>query len=173
MSSDSLQQFIKEAQDGWSGLNSCTVVRLQQALERLAASCADEAWFRKIHDEKPETIELYRDGKWGFILLAHVERKGMYRPPHDHGSGWVFYILQHGETRIGTYQLVTDRQGHTSLVTRGDITKHPGECSVYLPGDIHDTECMSDYIVQFRLTSSDFAKEKAEGRMTIFSDFHR
>ncbi|MBQ95573.1 hypothetical protein [Erythrobacter aureus] len=173
MQSDSLQQFVKDAQEGWSGLNSDTVTRLTQALERLVANCGTEAWCRKIHEEKPETVELYRDEKWGFVLLAHTERKGLYRPPHDHGCGWVFYILQHGRNRIGTYRLVTDRQGHSSLVTRGDSTKHPGECSVYLPGDIHDTECMSDYIVQFRLTSSDFAKEKAEGRMTVFSSFRR
>lgn len=173
MTSNSLQQFIEEAQTGWSGLDSDTVRRLRQALERLAANCAHEPWLRRIHEEKPDTVELYRDETSGFILLAHTERKRTYRPPHDHGSGWVFYILQHGEIRLGTYKLVTDRHGHSSLVTRGALTKHPGECSVYLPGDIHDTECMSDYIVQFRLTSSDFTKEKAEGRMTIFADFHR
>ncbi len=58
------------------------MIRLTQALERLVANCGGEAWCRKIHEEKPETLELYRDEKRGFVLLAHTERKGLYRPPH-------------------------------------------------------------------------------------------
>ena len=169
MAQDALQEFVQDARQSWSGLNSDTVIRLRQALETLVANCAEDAWLKAIHEEKPATVKLYEDETCGFMLLAHVERRGMYRPPHDHGAGWVFYILQHGEIRMGTYRQHTDRHGRTALVTRGDTVKRPGECSVYLPGDIHDTQCMSDYIVQFRLTSWDLAKEKAEGRMTVFA----
>jgi len=44
----------------------------------------------------------------------------------------------------------------------------PGDCRVFLPGDIHDTLCVSENFIQYRLTSSDFKEEIKSGRMTRY-----
>lgn len=46
--------------------------------------------------------ELYRDPEQGFILLAHSEKKDLYRVPHDHGGGWVISAVQSGEIEMKT-----------------------------------------------------------------------
>lgn len=168
MNRSALDKFKTQAQKNWSGLNSDTVLSMKDALVELARTSNNEAWLQKIHQEKPASVELYRDERFGFILLAHTEEKGTYRRPHNHGAGWVFYAVQHGKTEMATYKQMTNTRGQTELVSRGGDMMGAGDCKVFLPGDIHDTKCLSDYLVQFRLTSSDLKKEITEGRMEKF-----
>ncbi|MBU6953118.1 hypothetical protein [Hahella sp. HN01] len=165
MQPTALDHFIESAREGWDGLTTSNVIRLRRLLQDLAKTSAEEPWLAQIHADRPDMVELYTDLEHGFRLLAHTEPRGLYRAPHDHGFGWVLYALQHGALEMSTYQSITDKRGGTRLVSRGCDTLNPGDCRVFLPGDIHDTKCVSDYIVQFRLTSSDFKLEKKEGRM--------
>ena len=101
--------------------------------------------------------------------MAHTEPEGLYRPPHDHGRAWVIYALQQGEIEMGTYarQQVTD--GSVRLVKRGSTRVRPGQVQVYLPGDIHDTQCMSGPALLFRFTERNLNKEdKEEHRVTRY-----
>lgn len=165
----SLDMFIHKARKQWSGLNTETVVLIRQLLIDLTQSSYQEPWLKEILDERPATKELYTDPKHGFRLLAHAEDMGTYRIPHDHGAGWVFYAVQSGETEMTTYKKNTTAHGKTHLISRGTETMRKGSCKVFLPGDIHDTRCISEGFIQYRLTSSDFKKEISEGRMIRYS----
>lgn len=168
MTETTLDRVTKAIHEHWNGLTSDTVTRTRELLKELTLAPDDEPWLAEIHAEKPETVELYADADRGYILLAHTETRGLYRVPHNHGAGWVFYAVQHGENRMSTYKQTTRPDGTAHLVSRGSHDLRKGDCEVFLPGDIHDTECLTDYLVQFRLTSSDFKQEKTSGRMVQF-----
>ena len=82
----------------------------------------------------------------------------------DHGRGWVMYAVQSGEMEMSSYGLVNDR-----LVRRATYRIRAGECQVYLPGDIHDTRCVSDSVLMLRLTSCDLKQEEKLGYMTRYA----
>ena len=105
---------------------------------------------------------MYRDPAHGFVLLAHTEQAGLYRPPHDHGRGWVIYAMQQGESEMGTYARIENPDGSVKLVKRGATLVRPGQLQVYLPGDIHDTRCVSGPALLFRFTERDLKKEDQE-----------
>ncbi|WDE07058.1 hypothetical protein SG34_009285 [Thalassomonas viridans] len=165
MKNNALEHFITSIKDSWTGLNSETVIKSRELLKQLLKTPDSEPWLADLHRQKQESVELYRNPEHGFILLAHVEKQEQYRVPHNHGAGWVFYAVQHGAMEMSTYSQVTDQTGKTALVSRGAATINAGECNVYLPGDIHDTKCLSEYVLMFRLTSCDFKAEKREGRL--------
>lgn len=169
MQNTALENFITQVKTAWYGLNTETVGSVRQLLINLTKAAADDAWLQQILQQKPAAQELYRDAEHGFILLAHTEEKGTYRQPHNHGAGWVFYAVLSGEMAMNTYQQVTKVNGETHLVSRGTDVMQAGQCRVFLPGDIHDTKCLSEGFVQLRLTSTDFQKEMQEGRLVRFS----
>lgn len=165
---NSLDNFIKETKAHWTGLNTETITKVRQLLIDLTKASAEEAWLKEIVSQRPAAKELYRDPDYGFILLAHAEHYGMYRSPHNHGAGWVFYAVRSGEMEMATYKQITTAKGTTHLVSRGTELMKAGDCKVFLPGDIHDTRCQSDDFIQYRLTSSDFKQEIKSGRMIRF-----
>jgi len=110
----------------------------------------------------PANKELYRDPQHEFVLLAHSECAGLYRPPHDHGRGWVIYAMQQGEIEMGTYARINNRDGSAKLVKRNTTVVRPGQVQVYLPGDIHDTRCLSGPALLLRFTERDLRKEDQE-----------
>ncbi len=168
MQQTTLENFIVNVRKAWSGLNTETVGAVRQLLVDFTRAAKDEPWLKDIISGKPAAKELYRDPEHGFILLAHTEEKGTYRQPHNHGAGWVFYAVLSGEMAMNTYQQVTTVNGETHLVSRGTDLMQAGQCRVFLPGDIHDTRCLSEGFVQLRLTSTDFSKEMQEGRLVRF-----
>jgi hypothetical protein len=170
MKNNALDNFIISIKDSWTGLNSETVIKGRKLLEQLAKTPISESWLADLHHKKQESVELYRDQNQGFVLLAHVELQGNYRVPHNHGAGWVFYAVQHGAMEMSTYSQVADLTGKSLLVSRGANDLKAGECNVYLPDDIHDTKCLSDYVLMFRLTSCDFKGEKREGRLVQYTN---
>ncbi|MEQ2354136.1 hypothetical protein [Pseudoalteromonas piscicida] len=162
---NSLDKIVNDIKANWSGLNSNTTVTVRELLRELTQSPPHEPWLASIMRERLASKTLYQDLEYGFMLLVHAEEKGTYRPPHDHGAGWVFYAVQSGEMEMSTYKPITTASGETHLVSRGTDTLKAGDCRVFLPGDIHDTRCLTDNFVQYRLTSCDFKEEKRSGRM--------
>lgn len=163
MNKDALATFVEQTRAAFGPLATEMVASVRAQLEQLAKAPGAERWLQALHEENPASKELYRDGTHGFVLLAHSEPTGLYRPPHDHGRGWVIYALQRGEMEIGTYARVEDGDGRVRLVKRDASLLREGEARVYLPGDIHDTRCLSGPSLLFRFTERDLKKEDQEG----------
>jgi hypothetical protein len=103
------------------------------------------------------------------MLLAHNENEGLYRPPHDHGRSWVVYGAQSGALEIRTYGKVEGLGGDGRLVLRDACVLGPGEARAYLPGDIHDTRCITQSALLFRFTERDLRHEdQVERKLTRF-----
>ncbi|MEI7432087.1 MAG: hypothetical protein WCL27_16695 [Betaproteobacteria bacterium] len=169
MAKNSLEEFIDGVKSAWGPLTTEVVTDCRQHLQKLLETLATEEWLATLHREAPAYHELYRDPARGFVLLAHTEDADLYRPPHDHGRGWVIYALQQGEMEMGTYARIEDPDGSVRLVKRNSTRVSPGQVQVYLPGDIHDTRCVSGPALLFRFTERDLKKEdKEEHRVTRF-----
>jgi hypothetical protein len=164
MAKNSLETFIEVIRPTWGPLSSEVVACCRSHIEELLKAPATEEWLAELHKDLPEYRELHRDPVNGFLLLAHAEAAGRYRPPHDHGRGWVIYAVQHGEMEIGTYIRVTDPSEKVRLVKREAYLLRPGEARVFLPGDIHDTRCTADSVLYYRFTDRDLRKEEKEER---------
>jgi hypothetical protein len=63
---------------------------------------------------------------------------------------------------------VEDRLGGVYLVQRDITVLHPGQARVYLPGDIHDTRCLTDSALLFRFTERDLKIEDQEHQVTRY-----
>ena len=169
MAKNSLEKFTEGVSLIWGPLTSEVVAGCRQHLEELLKAPVTEAWLAALHREVPAYKELHRDPIRGFVLLAHTEPAGLYRPPHDHGRGWVIYAIQQGEIEMGTYARIEDPDGSVKLVKRDSTRVRPGQIQVYLPGDIHDTRCISGPALLFRFTERDLKKEdKVEHRVTRY-----
>ena len=160
MVKDSLQKFTEAVSSSWGPLTSELVAGSRHYVAQLVEAPASEAWLAALHSDAPESRELYRDAAHDFLLLAHTEQAGLYRPPHDHGRGWVIYAVQRGEMEMSTYRRVHDLRGNARIVKRESFALRPGDIRVFLPGDIHDTRCTAGPLTLFRFTSRDFKKEE-------------
>ena len=169
MVSNSLDSFIQKMKISWGPLSSQVVASTKANLENLAAASNDEVWLATLLKNASPYDELYRDPNYGFVLLAHTETSGLYRPPHDHGRSWVIYVVQSGEIEMRSYARIEDQQGKIQLVKRDSTLVKSGQALVYLPGDIHDTRCISETALLFRFTERDLKKEdKEDGQVTRF-----
>ena len=164
MARNSFEMSIEGIRSVWGPISTEVVAACRGHLEALVKASAAEEWLAALHREAPANKELYRDPTHGFVLLAHTEPAGLYRPPHDHGRGWVIYAMQHGEIEMGTYGRVLDLDGNIRLVKRGSTLVRPGQVQVYLPGDIHDTRCVAGPALLLRFTERDLKKEDNENR---------
>jgi hypothetical protein len=166
---DSLQTFIEGARAAWGPLTSELVAECGRRLETLLKASPSEGWLAALHAKAPASEELYRDPSHGFVLLAHTEQAGLYRPPHDHGRGWVIYAMQHGEIEMRTYARIEDADGRVRLVRRDRTLVRAGQVQVYLPGDIHDTRCMTGSALLLRFTERDLRiEDRQEHRVTRY-----
>jgi hypothetical protein len=164
---------IAGIQSAWGPLSTELVAACRGHLENLLQAPATEDWLAALHKEAPANQELYRDPTHGFVLLAHTEPEGLYRPPHDHGRGWVIYALQQGEIEMCTYARLQEPDGKVRLVKRDTTRVKPGQVQVYLPGDIHDTHCLSGPALLFRFTERDLKKEdQEEHQVTRYVERH-
>ncbi len=169
MTHNTLDTSINEIRSIWGPLSTDVLAGSRKRLEALLQAPVTEDWLAALHKEGPASKELYRDPKDGFALLAHTEYAGLYRPPHDHGRSWVIYAIQQGEIEMGTYGRVEDVDGRIRLVKRDSTLVRPGQVQVYLPGDIHDTRCISGPALVFRFTERDLKKEDIdEHRVTRY-----
>jgi hypothetical protein len=169
MARNSLEIFVESVMPVWGALTSELVAGCHHQLEELLKAPATEEWLAALHRDAREYEELFRDPAHGFMLLAHAEYAGLYRPPHDHGRGWVIYAVQQGEIEMGTYVRVQGPDGRVRLVKRDATLVRPGQAKVFLPGDIQDTRCIAGPALLFRFTERDLKKEdKEEGRVTRY-----
>lgn len=167
MVQSSLDTFVAAVQADWGPISTEVVAQCRLHLDRLTLSAESENWLAALLAERPATRELHREPE-SFMLLAHAEREGLYRSPHDHGRAWVVYGVQSGALEIGTYVKVENPEGGR-LVQRETIVLRPGEARAYLPGDIHDTRCLTDDALVLRFTERDLRHEdQVERRVTRF-----
>jgi hypothetical protein len=162
MTRNTFDTSIDGIKTAWGPLSTEVIAGCRTQLENLLQAPATEEWLATLRREGPANKELYRDPERGFVLLAHTEYAGLYRPPHDHGRGWVIYAIQQGEVEMGTYARVEEDDGRVRLVKRDSTLVRPGQVQVYLPGDIHDTRCVSGPALLFRFTERDLKKEDQE-----------
>lgn len=172
MEKKSLEQFVAEVKKNWGPLSTQTVENCYRLLKELTQASDSESWMANLILRSSEEIneELYRDPEHGFVLLAHAEHEARYRIPHDHGSGWVLYAIIKGETEMRTYGRVMNPKGRTQLVRKDVYRMKAGDCRLYLPGDIHDTRCISQSVLMLRLTSCDLKIEDRAGRLIRYLD---
>lgn len=156
---NTLEEAMAAVSAIWGPLTTELVEASRLHIESLAKASPDEPWLAALHHDLPASRELYRDPVHGFVLLAHVEKAGLYRAPHDHGRSWVIYAVQQGESEMGTYSRVGGADGTVRLVKRDTSLVKPGQTRVYLPGDIHDTLCVAGPALLFRFTERDLKKE--------------
>lgn len=156
MDSEWMNQFVAKIKESWGPLSTEVVADSRISLEQLARAVKEKQLGSGLLGDD-SSAELYRDPKYGFVLTIYAEEEGQYRAPHDHGAGWVVYAVAEGAVEMGTYS--------PSLVRRDSTRMTNGDAKVFLPGDIHDTLCLSGRAVILRLTSVDLKKEDAEGRM--------
>lgn len=169
MTRNALDLFTERTRAVWGPLTTELVSACRKNLEALAHAPADEPWHASLRAEALASKELYRDPRHGFMLLAHTEHSGLYRPPHDHGRAWVVYALLHGEMAISTYARVVAADGGVRLVQRDESVLRAGEARAYLPGDIHDTRCASPSALLLRFTERDLKREdQVEHRLTRY-----
>lgn len=167
MTVTTLDRFVAAVRGDWGPISSELVAQCRRHLDRLTAADPVEAWLASLLAERPATRELHREPD-SFMLLAHAEQMGLYRPPHDHGRAWVVYAVQSGALEIGSYVRVPDAVGDR-LVRRDTIILRPGEARAYLPGDIHDTHCLTRDALVFRFTERDLRHEDlVERKLTRF-----
>ncbi len=171
MAKSTYEKSIEGISQIWGPLSTGVASGCRRQMELLVKAPPTEEWLAKLHKEAPANKELHRDPAHGFVLLAHTEQEGLYRPPHDHGRGWVIYAIQQGEIEMGTYARITGLDGSIKLVKRDSTLVRPGMVQVYLPGDIHDTCCISGPALLFRFTERDLKREdKEEHRITRYVD---
>jgi len=169
MTASALDTFTATVLSTWRPIDSALVATCRHALEELVRGDPSEDWLADLLAERPASRELCRDPAHGFMLLAHNENGGLYRPPHDHGRAWVVYGVQSGALEIRTYGKVAGPSGDIRLVLRDTSLLEPGEARAYLPGDIHDTRCLTDSALLFRFTERDLRREdQVERRLTRF-----
>lgn len=169
MTVDSLETFVAAVRADWGPISTALVANCRKHLDALTLADDGEDWLASLLGERPATRELHREPDNGFMLLAHSEQQGLYRPPHDHGRAWVVYAVQSGELEIGSYVKVADPAGHR-LVKRDTIVLRPGAARAYLPGDIHDTLCLTENAMVFRFTERDLRREdQVERKVTRFA----
>lgn len=169
MQNDSLATFVENVRRDWGPLTTDLVTRCRRHAEDLLRASPSEPWLAELREAKPANRELHRDPEHGFLLLAHTEYAGLHRPPHDHGRAWVMYAVQHGEIEMRTFGRVVTPAGVT-LVQRDSSILGAGQVQVYLPGDIHDTRCLSETALLFRFTERDLkVEDRVERRVTRYA----
>lgn len=168
MPNNSLNSFSEKVRSKWGPLSSEVIANGASALEDILRAPEAEEWLAELHRDEPASKELIRDPDLGFLLLAHTEATGLYRPPHDHGRAWVIYGVQRGEVEMGTYVRVDVPGGGVKLVKRDATLVRAGEVKIFLPGDIHDTKCVSGPVTLLRFPERDLKIEQSEARVTRY-----
>ena len=169
MENSTLDASMRGIHSAWGPLSTEVVAAGRKHLENLVKAPATEEWLATLHREAPANQELHRSPSHGYVLLAHTEPAGLYRPPHDHGRAWVIYAVQQGGIEMGTYARIEATDGSIWLVKRNSTLVRPGQVQVYLPGDIHDTRCVTGPALLFRFTERDLKiEDKEEHRVTRY-----
>ncbi len=172
MSISTLEKVEEAIKTNWGPLSTQLIADVSRHIQALLKTSTDEAWLAELHTSAPTKQELFRDSSDGYVLLAHTEPLHLYRPPHDHGRGWVIYAVQRGEIEMGTYARVIGANGKPHLVKRNATLVRAGEIQVYLPGDIHDTLCVTGPVLLYRFADRDLRREDVEEHLVTRYEKH-
>lgn len=156
---NSLGAFIDAVRAAWGRDTRELADECARQMQRLLGAPGSEAWLAPLRRELPPRAELYRDPQHGFVLLAHAEHQGLYRPPHDHGRSWVVYGVLQGAIEMGAYTAIDAAGSETQLLQQGSSIMRAGDVRAYLPGDVHDTRCQADATLLLRFTARDLKQE--------------
>lgn len=168
MAANALTTFTEAMRSDWAP-GTAPVAACRERLERLLRAETSEEWLASLLAERPASRELCRDPEHGFMLLAHNENEGLYRPPHDHGRAWVVYGAQSGALEVRTWERVPGPDCAARLALRDTHVLATGEARAYLPGEIHDTRCLTETALLFRFTERDLRHEdQVERKVTRF-----
>jgi hypothetical protein len=167
-----LEKIESAIKANWGPLSTQLISDVSGHISALLKTSSDEAWLAELHASAPLKQEMFRDGANGYVLLAHTEPTHLYRPPHDHGRGWVIYAVQHGEIEMGTYGKIIGTNGKAQLVKRNATLVRAGQIQVYLPGDIHDTLCVRGPALLFRFSDRDLRREDVEAHQVTRYEMH-
>jgi hypothetical protein len=85
MTLTTFDKSIQGIKSVWGPLSNDVVAACRGHLENLLKAPDTEEWLAALHKEAAPNKELYRDPQHGFVLLAHTEPEGLYRPP---AFGW-------------------------------------------------------------------------------------
>lgn len=168
MSPGTLQTFIHDAREAWAPFHTRTVLHIADLVGDLLKKAHNAPWCQKLQNHPSPRTLLHADPECGFQLLAHSAPQGHYRPPHNHGLGWVIYGVLRGEISIGTYAHIQGGEAPSMLVQRNAQVLQEGEHRTFLPGDIHDIQCLSESSLVLRFTSCDLSKERQTGRLKVY-----
>ena len=146
---EQLTNAIKILRESWTKIDPETMKSVMSEL-------------KKVQLQSKDLKELYRDPDFGFVITAYRETKDTYRIPHNHGRGWVIYTVLEGIMEMGSYGFID------KLFLRNIEMLDAGKSTLYFPGDIHDTRCLSSESLILRLTSCDLKVEEKEGRMVRY-----
>jgi hypothetical protein len=163
-----LNSFISETKNAWKSINIESPLKIRSFLENLVKNETVRKSLQENLSNLFKGTELYRDEEFGFVLLAYAENKGTYRVPHNHGNAWVEYAVVTGIVEMGNYINLAKSCSLSKLVLKSSEQLTAGDCHKYLPGEIHDTRCISEDAIILRLTSCDLKVEEREGRMLRF-----
>jgi hypothetical protein len=169
MTIGALETFAERLSSVWGPLTTELVAECRKAIVALTSAPVTEPWLEALYGEMAARTELYTDPVHGFVLLAHAEPAGLYRAPHDHGRGWVIYAVLAGEIEMGSYGQIPGKDGAPRLAKRDATLVRPGKVQVYLPGDIHDTMCLSGPALLLRFSDRDLqVEDRIEHRVTRY-----
>lgn len=163
-----ITEAAAELQKLWVDLCMESVQKIQLVMKGLAENAEVCTGLRLITRTQQEGYEIFRDRRQGFILLAYSEKNGVYRIPHNHGEAWVVYAMVSGAVEMGNYFNAVRGDVSNHLVLKNREKLIAGDTRIYLPGEIHDTRCVSEEAVILRLTSLDLRAEESAGRMRRF-----
>ena len=97
-------------------------------------------------DRKPGIYTLNEDPTTGAVVLAHIYRKGVVSPPHDHGTSWAIY----GQATEYTDMTEWKRTDDGADSARADLAEvrtyrlEPGQAGLYDVGEIHSIDFPDD-----------------------------
>lgn len=160
-----IENAVFELQDAWKNLTMESIYKIQTTMQTLAR---DQELVLKLQNETRNLLnglELYRDKTEGFVMLTYSESQGTYRTPHNHGSAWVVYAVVTGLVEMGSYFEASSANKSNHLILKNREVLTAGDTQIYLPGEIHDTRCISENATILRLTSLDLKEEERAGRM--------
>jgi predicted metal-dependent enzyme (double-stranded beta helix superfamily) len=84
------------------------------------------------------------DPEPGFHITCRADPPGFFRPPHDHGAGWVVYGVYEGaveQVRYGWDYAAGPL--NPRLISKGQFVQRAGEVAYFLPGEAHATRNVS------------------------------
>ncbi|WMW80249.1 hypothetical protein RF679_16590 [Undibacterium cyanobacteriorum] len=158
-----LLEFKNTIQEVWSESTSDKIQILKAHMQALVKDkdLINQLTSPLIEDD----LILDHDERLGYYLYAYSEGQGTYRQPHNHGNGWVIYVVLSGIMEMATYFETKSDDGESHIFEKEHYLLTSGDGRAFYPGDIHHTLSLSEGTIILRLTSIDLRGELAIGRM--------